>query len=284
MSVGKAAFQTGAGASVEGQAAFAHRRACRDRCGYRRWPLLPHFLCRSPSWAPELRGHLMSLFCAWGARRDAESNPNYKSAGSVASAPSGESPAATSGTGRATTERSTSERYLARSARSTRRMSTSSRFYAPTTPAIHSFETGLIMVDGALIGTTEFDIFSHRPRHLHRELAHARGLSGLASAGQSRRRLPRRYAVSGRPKTEECWLMTSRPASGFGRRRSRTRKTARRACGPDRLGRPRLHRQCRRRFQGRQGAHVSRSTQRPARSSGNSSSCPRPRATRSAGR
>jgi len=34
-----------------------------------------------------------------------------------------------------------------------------------------SFETGLIMVEGALIGTTEFDFFD-RPRDLRTELAH----------------------------------------------------------------------------------------------------------------
>ena len=62
-----------------------------------------------------------------------------------------------------------------------------------------AFESGLIMVENALIGTTEFDIFSHQPGDLRRELANARGLSPQPSAGQPRRRLPGRHAVSRHP-------------------------------------------------------------------------------------
>ena len=62
-----------------------------------------------------------------------------------------------------------------------------------------AFESGLIMVDNALIGTTEFDIFSLNPATCARELANARGLSSQPSAGQPRRRLHGRHAVSRHP-------------------------------------------------------------------------------------
>ena len=62
-----------------------------------------------------------------------------------------------------------------------------------------AFESGLIMVDNALIGTTQFDIFSLNPATCAAELANARGLSSHSSAGQSRRRLHGRHAVSRHP-------------------------------------------------------------------------------------
>ena len=75
--------------------------------------------------------------------------------------------------------------------------------------------------------------------------------------------------------------MISRPASESGQRRSRTRRRGEVGSGgADRLGRSRLHRQRGRRLQRREGPHVSRSTPRPARSCGSSSSCRRPRAIR----
>ena len=62
------------------------------------------------------------------------------------------------------------------------------------------FESGLIMVDGALIGTTQFDIFSLEPGDLRRELANARGLPpATLLARQPRRRLHGRHAVSRHP-------------------------------------------------------------------------------------
>src|ERR1700722_15900594 len=62
-----------------------------------------------------------------------------------------------------------------------------------------AFESGLIMVDNALIGTTEFDIFSLNPGDLRRELANPRGLPSRPSARQPRRRLFGRHAVSRHP-------------------------------------------------------------------------------------
>ena len=81
------------------------------------------------------------------------------------------------------------------------------------------------------------------------------------------------------PRMEECSPMTSRPASAFGRRRSPTQAGAsssrpRRSPGTALFSSatpaatPKAAR-----------ATCSRSTPRPARSSGNSSSCPRSRAT-----
>jgi hypothetical protein len=62
-----------------------------------------------------------------------------------------------------------------------------------------AFESGLIMVDNALIGTTQIRYFLPQPGDLRRELANARGLSPRSYAGQSRRRLHGRRAVSRHP-------------------------------------------------------------------------------------
>ena len=44
-----------------------------------------------------------------------------------------------------------------------------------------AFESGLIMVNNALIGATEFDIFLHQSGHVRGELAYTSGLSARPS-------------------------------------------------------------------------------------------------------
>ena len=62
-----------------------------------------------------------------------------------------------------------------------------------------AFETGLIMVDNALIGTTEFDIFSLDPATCAENWRTHEDYPAQPSAGQPRRRLPGRHAVSRHP-------------------------------------------------------------------------------------
>jgi alcohol dehydrogenase (cytochrome c) len=59
-----------------------------------------------------------------------------------------------------------------------------------------AFESGLIMVDNALIGTTEFDIFSLNPATCAENWRTQRRDSAQSHTGQQRRRLLGRHAVS----------------------------------------------------------------------------------------
>ena len=86
-----------------------------------------------------------------------------------------------------------------------------------------AFETGLIMVEDALIGTTEFDIFSLNPATCAENWRTHEDYPPATFAVQPRRSVPRWHAVSRHRRTGGCWPMTSRPASDSGRRRSRTR-------------------------------------------------------------
>ena len=120
-----------------------------------------------------------------------------------------------------------------------------------------SFETGPIMVNNALIGTTEHDIFSLDPTNCHENwrthedykpaslLAVNRGaayMGGLLFRGTEDGRVLAYDFKTGK----RVWETTVADPE--------TRRVD--ACCPNRLGRPRLHRQCRRRQQGREGAHV----------------------------
>ena len=144
---------------------------------------------------------------------------------------------------------------------------------------ITAFESGLIMVNNALIGTTEFDIFSHQPGHVRRELAHAPGLSRRAFCPPTAAPPTWTACCFAAHRTVGCWPSISRPANKCGRRRSATRNVASR---------------CRRRRSPRTASSTSampaetsraararctRSRQRPARSSGSSFSSPKSKAT-----
>jgi alcohol dehydrogenase (cytochrome c) len=107
----------------------------------------------------ELRGEILSLLAPAGAVAT-ETNPNYK--GAAAPAPAAPpSPAAADWPSYNKTL--TSERFSDLSQINTKNVAKLKVLCTYDTWRITSFETGLIMVEGALIGTTEFDIFSIDP-------------------------------------------------------------------------------------------------------------------------
>src|SRR5246127_4333641 len=104
----------------------------------------------------ELRGAILSLFAPAGAVAT-ETNPNYK--GAAAPAPAAPpSPAAADWPSYNKTL--TSERFSNLSQINTKNVAKLKVLCSYDTWRLTSFETGPIMVEGALIGTTEFDIFS----------------------------------------------------------------------------------------------------------------------------
>ena len=107
----------------------------------------------------ELRGEILSLFAPPGAIAT-ETNPNYKSAAGPAPA-AAPSPAAADWPSYNKTL--TSERFSDLSQINTKNVGKLKVLCTYDTGRFTSFETGLIMVQGALIGTTEFDIFSIDP-------------------------------------------------------------------------------------------------------------------------
>jgi alcohol dehydrogenase (cytochrome c) len=107
----------------------------------------------------ELRGEILSLFAPPGATAT-ETNPNYKAAAAPApTAPP--SPAAADWPSYNKTL--TSERFSDLSQITTKNVAKLKVLCTYDTWRLTSFETGLLMVQGALIGTTEFDIFSIDP-------------------------------------------------------------------------------------------------------------------------
>src|SRR5271170_7183670 len=107
----------------------------------------------------DLRGEILSLFAPPGAVAT-ETNPNYKIA--AASAPAApRSPAAADWPSYNKTL--TSERFSDLGQINTKNVPKLKILCTYDTWRLTSFETGLIMVEGALIGTTEFDIFSIDP-------------------------------------------------------------------------------------------------------------------------
>jgi hypothetical protein len=107
----------------------------------------------------ELRGAIMSLFAPASAVAT-ETNPNYKAAAAPAPA-APPSPAAADWPSYNNTL--TSERFSDLSQINTKNVAKLKVLCTYNTWRITAFETGLIMVEGALIGTTEFDIFSIDP-------------------------------------------------------------------------------------------------------------------------
>jgi alcohol dehydrogenase (cytochrome c) len=107
----------------------------------------------------ELRGAILSLFAPAGAVAT-ETNPNYK--GAAAPAPAAPpTPAAADWPSYNRTL--TSERFSDLSQINTKNVAKLKVLCTYNTWRITAFETGMIMVEGALIGTTEFDIFSIDP-------------------------------------------------------------------------------------------------------------------------
>src|SRR6516162_2419063 len=107
----------------------------------------------------ELRGEILSLFAPKGAVA-IEMNPNYKAAAAPAPA-AAPSPAAADWPSYNKTL--TSERFSDLSQINTKNVANLKVLCTYDTWRLTSFESGLLMVEGALIGTTEFDIFSIDP-------------------------------------------------------------------------------------------------------------------------
>ena len=107
----------------------------------------------------DLRGEILSLFAPRGAVAT-ETNPNYKGAAPPAPA-APPSPAAADWPSYNKTL--TSERFSDLGQINTKNVAKLKVLCTFDTGRLTAFETGLIMVRGALIGTTEFDIFSIDP-------------------------------------------------------------------------------------------------------------------------
>ena len=223
----------------------------------------------------ELRGEILSLFAPQGAIAT-ETNPNYKGAAAPAVAPP-PSPAA-AGLAELQQDADLGALLRPRPDQHQERRQAQGVVHLRHQAIARAFETGLIMVEGALIGTTEFDIFSIDPAtcaenwRTHEEypgylLPTNRGaayMDGMLYRGTEDGRVLAYDFKTGK----RVWETTI-----GGREEGRDR-----AGGADRLERPRLRRQRRRRLKGRRRGACTRSTARRARSFGNSISCPRSRA------
>ena len=107
----------------------------------------------------DLRGEILSLFARRGAVAT-ETNPNYKDAAAPAPAAP---PAPAAADWPSYNKTLTSERFSDLSQINTKNVGKLKVLCTYDTWRLTAFETGLIMVEGALIGTTEFDIFSINP-------------------------------------------------------------------------------------------------------------------------
>ncbi|HEX8809751.1 MAG TPA: PQQ-binding-like beta-propeller repeat protein [Xanthobacteraceae bacterium] len=107
----------------------------------------------------DLRSGILSLFAPPGAVAT-ETNPNYK----VTAAPAPTAPPSPAAADWPSYNKTlTSERFSDLSQINTKNVAKLKVLCTYDTGRLTAFETGLIMVEGALIGTTEFDIFSIDP-------------------------------------------------------------------------------------------------------------------------
>src|SRR5215469_6502110 len=107
------------------------------------------------------RGELLSLNAPLGTLTT-EANAAYKAPSAPAPA-AGTAPGATTGDWPSYNKTLTSERFSDLSQINTQNVAKLKVLCTYDTKQFTAFETGLIMVEGALIGTTEFDIFSLDP-------------------------------------------------------------------------------------------------------------------------
>jgi alcohol dehydrogenase (cytochrome c) len=147
-------------------------------------------------------GLTRNYFISWIAppgTTTTELNADYKSAGAVAPSPPAGAPLpGAAGDWPSYNRTFTSERFSQLSEINTTNVGKLKVLCTYDVGQLAAFESGLIMVNNALIGTTQFDIFP-QPGDLRRELANARGLSPRSSVSQPRRRLHGRHAVSRHP-------------------------------------------------------------------------------------
>src|SRR5262249_6251443 len=203
------------------------------------------------------RNYLITWFAPSGTATT-ESNAAYRDAGIVArSAPAeAQAASATAGDWPSYNKTLTSERYSQLSEINTKNAAQLKVLCTYDIGQFTAFESGLIMVDNALIGTTEFDIFSINPARCAENWRSHEENSAQSYTGQPGRGLLGRLAVSRHPGRAGAGLrLQDRQANlGNDNRGRETRRVG--AVGADRLGRPRLRRQRGRRLQGRKGAHV----------------------------
>ena len=236
-----------------------------------------------------IAGLTRNYFISWGApagTTTTELNPDYKAAAPAAPSPpaAAPSPSAAAADWPSYNRTLASERYSDLNQINTKNVAKLKVLCTYDVDQYAAFESGLIMVEGALIGTTQFDIFSLDPAtcavnwRTHEDYPPAllpanRGaayMDGMLFRGTQDGRVLAYDFKTGK----RIWEHDDR---GPQPRRVR-------AVGPDRLGRPRLRWQRGRRLQGRQGPHVRARRRRPARSSGSSFWFPKSRATWSADR
>ena len=203
------------------------------------------------------RNYLISWFAPPGTTTT-ELNAAYQGAGAAAPSPPAEAPlpSASAEDWPSYNRTLTSERYSQLSQINTKNVGQLKVLCTYDVDQFAAFESGLIMVDNALIGTTEFDIFSLDPAtcaenwRTHEDyppslLPANRGaayMDGMLFRGTQDGRVLAYDFKTGK----RMWEATIADAE--------TWRVG--AVGPDCLGRPRLRRQCGRRLQGWQGAHV----------------------------
>ena len=135
-----------------------------------------------------------------------ELNAAYKAAEAVAASPAADAPSAsaTAGDWPSYNRTVTSDRYSQLSEINTKNVGQLKVLCTYDVGEYSAFESGLIMVENALIGTTVFDIFSLNPATCALNWRTHEDYPRQHYAGQPRRRLPGRHAVSrhpGRPGT-----------------------------------------------------------------------------------
>ena len=130
-----------------------------------------------------------------------ELNAAYKDAGAVAPSLPAEasSPSGAAGDWPSYNRTLTSERYSPLNQINTKNVGKLKVLCTYDVEQFAAFESGLIMVDNALIGTTEFDIFSLDPATCAENWRTHEDYPAEPSAGQPRRRLHGRHAVSRHP-------------------------------------------------------------------------------------
>ena len=144
------------------------------------------------------RNYFISWFAPPGTTTT-ELNAAYKDAGAVTPSPAAEAPLpSAAGDWPSYNKTLTSERYSQLSEINTTNVGKLKVLCTYDVGQLAAFESGLIMVDNALIGTTQFDIFSLNPAtcaenwRTHEDYPQS-------SVGQPRRRLHGRHAVSPHP-------------------------------------------------------------------------------------
>jgi alcohol dehydrogenase (cytochrome c) len=163
-----------------------------------------------------------NYFISWSAppgTTTTELNAAYKAAEPVAPSPPAEapSPSAASGDWPSYNKTLTSERYSELDQINTQNVGKLKVLCTYDVGQYTAFESGLIMVDNALIGTTQFDIFSLNPATCAENWRTHEDYPPLF-----RRPIeaPPTWTACcfAAPRTGGCWAMTSRPASESGKR------------------------------------------------------------------